>query len=38
LVAKRYSQVEGFDCGEAFSPIVKQTIVRLFLSLATLNG
>ena len=34
LVAKGYSQVEGIDYGEIFSPVAKLTSIRLFLSLA----
>jgi hypothetical protein len=32
LVAKGYSQVEGIDCGEIFSPIAKLTSIRFILS------
>ena len=34
LVAKCYSQVEGIDFGEIFSPVAKLTSIRLFLSVA----
>ena len=34
LVAKGYSQVEGIDFGEIFSPIAKLTYIRLLLSVA----
>ena len=34
LVAKGYSQVEGIDFGEIFSPIAKMTSIRFLLSLA----
>ena len=34
LVAKGYSQVEGIDFGEIFSPIEKFTSIRFMLSLA----
>ena len=34
LVAKGYSQVEGIDFGEIFSPVAKLTSIRLFLSVA----
>ena len=34
LVAKGYSQVEGIDFGEIFSPIAKMTSIRFILSLA----
>ena len=32
LVAKGYSQVEGIDFGEIFSPVAKLTSIRLLLS------
>jgi hypothetical protein len=35
LVAKGYSQVEGVNFGEIFSPIAKLTSIRLLMSLAT---
>ena len=35
LVAKSYSQVEGIDFGEIFSPIVKLTSIRFLLSVST---
>jgi hypothetical protein len=35
LVAKGYSQVEGVDFGEFFSPIAKLTSIRVLMSLAT---
>ena len=34
LVVKGYSQVEGIDYGEIFSPIAKLTSIRFMLSLA----
>jgi hypothetical protein len=34
LVAKGYSQVEGIDFGEIFSPVAKLTSIRFFLSVA----
>jgi hypothetical protein len=33
LVAKGYSQVEGVDFGEIFSPIAKLTSIRVLMSL-----
>jgi hypothetical protein len=33
LVAKGYSQVEGIDFGEIFSPNAKLTFIRFFLSI-----
>ena len=38
LVAKGYSQVEGINYGEIFSPIEKLTSIQLLLSLATTYG
>ncbi|KAL0408303.1 UNVERIFIED_CONTAM: Retrovirus-related Pol polyprotein from transposon TNT 1-94 [Sesamum radiatum] len=35
LVAKRYTQVEGVDYTESFSPITKSVTVRLFLGIAS---
>jgi hypothetical protein len=34
LVAKGYSQVEGIDFGEIFSPVAKLTSIRFFLFVA----
>jgi hypothetical protein len=33
LVAKGYSQVEGIDFGEIFSPVAKLTSIRFILSI-----
>jgi hypothetical protein len=33
LVAKGYSQVEGIDFGEIFSPVAKLTSIRFVLSI-----
>ncbi|XP_017979696.1 PREDICTED: uncharacterized mitochondrial protein AtMg00810 [Theobroma cacao] len=34
LVAKGYNQIEGFDYQKTFSPVVRQTTVRMFFALA----
>ena len=38
LVAKGYSQIEGIDFDEVFSPVVRFETVRLMLGLAALNN
>ena len=38
LVGKRYSQVEGIDFLETFSPIVKMATMRVILTLASIHG
>jgi Reverse transcriptase (RNA-dependent DNA polymerase)/gag-polypeptide of LTR copia-type/Integrase core domain/GAG-pre-integrase domain len=38
LVAKGYSQKEGIDYDETFSPVVKYTSIRIFLTIAASNG
>ena len=35
LVVFGNHQQEGIDCGEAFAPVAKMTIVRAFLAIAT---
>ena len=35
MVEKGYSEVEGIDFGEIFSPVAKLTSIRFVLSLAT---
>lgn len=35
LVAKGYSQKQGIDFEEVYAPVVKQTTIRIFLSLAS---
>ena len=38
LVAKGYAQTYGVDYSDTFSPIAKQTFIRLFISLAATHG
>jgi histone deacetylase 1/2 len=38
LVAKGYAQTYGIDYEETYSPIVKMTIVRAIIAMATIKG
>lgn len=37
LIAKGFSQTQGIDCSETFSPVVKASTIRVILSLAVMQ-
>jgi len=37
FVAKRYTQIYGFDYGDNFSPLAKLTTIRLFLAMVVIR-
>jgi hypothetical protein len=38
LVAQRYSQVDGLDFGETFTPVARLEAIRILLAFATSKG